>query len=116
MQGAESFYDAGGNSLLAGQLTAKLQDLGFELTVLDLFEHVILTVYLTQAGPGGWLEITQTSEGPVSAVSKRNSVIKLKNHFAASFEIYGGPYRAKKKCEHFSSPEKKMAEREDGQI
>ena len=34
------------------------------------------------------------------------------------FEIYSRSYRAKKECEHFSSPEKKehLAEREDAQI
>ena len=29
-------------------------------------------------------------------------------HFAGFFEIYSRPYRAKKKCKHFSSPEKKI--------
>ena len=29
-------------------------------------------------------------------------------HFFRFFEIYSRPYRAKKKCKHFSSPEKKI--------
>ena len=32
---------------------------------------------------------------------------QINTHFSAFFEIYSRPYRAKKKCEHFSSPEKK---------
>ena len=33
--------------------------------------------------------------------------MQVNTHFSAFFEIYSRPYRAKKKCKHFSSPEKK---------
>ena len=37
----------------------------------------------------------------------RSRILQPNSHFSAFFEIYSRPYRAKKKCEHFSSPEKK---------
>ena len=37
----------------------------------------------------------------------QSQILQPNTHFAAFFEIYSRPYRAKKKCTHFSSPEKK---------
>ena len=37
----------------------------------------------------------------------RSRFSRPNTHFSAFFEIYSRPYRAKKKCKHFSSPEKK---------
>ena len=38
----------------------------------------------------------------------RRRFLRPNTHFSAFFEIYSRPYRAKKKCKHFSSPEKKI--------
>ena len=51
-----------------------------------------------------------TLRGSFSAVSKPIFVNKYffrGDYTSAFFEIYRRPYRAKKKCEHFSSPPKK---------
>ena len=37
----------------------------------------------------------------------RSQSLQVNSHFSAFFKIYSRPYRAKKKCKHFSSPEKK---------
>ena len=47
----------------------------------------------------------QTSRGPFSAVSM--PIFATNIHVGGFFEIYSRSYRAKKTCEHFSSPEKK---------
>jgi acyl transferase domain-containing protein len=73
--GAESFYDAGGNSLLAGQLAAKLQDLGFELTVLDLFENSTLDALTAFLGADAKNVSPQRSIAVKAAAARGVSII-----------------------------------------